>query len=523
MSAAPEETITECSNVTMNKRHHRSFVHWFIHSSFVIRISSLIVLLCVVPRVAAASPYASDAWLAQFPRDADGYTNFPTADPVYVGNQPGDAPDLKSAQQMCRSRHTRCILFRRGQVYSAAQINDVVQINGLSAADPFVVGATADVQNPRPILQKILGVGNPHQPTQFIVIFGLDFYDPTADPANPAFDSSQHRSKWADAIRMVDSVTGGTHIWIEDCRVRDLLCGFELQENASGAPFTTAILRRCVVDHCYGSRCGVYTFRIADLLIDQGVYDHNGWMENIRLKDIFSHDMYLQEWPAGDDTDPQTRVRDAIIARAASTGCQQRSGGINDGCCFIGNPIAGFVGDKAGSVIRNAVICGGGFDLSIGKSNPRGWGAQLNFCPQGTLENIICTDKQDPRNAGWAFQVQCINSRTKQNVPTNATLRNLIVTPTWSGAGISIVGTTGSITYDNCDLPGQPPGPGIIATPTYPDPGRTVASYARSLGLSGVSDADSFLAAAARNCRGNYNPALTATAVNAYIRAGFAR
>jgi hypothetical protein len=493
--------------------------HLPIVSSFVIRISSL--LICFSAHVALAS-YASDAWLAQFPRDADGYTIFPTADPVYVGNQPGDAPDLKTAQQKCRAKHSRCILFRRGQVYSASQINDNIQTNGISAAQPFVVGATPDVQNPRPILQKILALGNPHQPTQNVVIFGLDFYDPTADPANPAFDASQHSSKWADAIRMVDSVTGGTHVWIEDCRARFLLCGFEFQEDAAGAPFATCILRRCVVDHCYGSRCGVYTFRIADLLIDQGVYDHNGWMENLRLKDIFSHDMYLQEWPAGDDdTDPQTRVRDAIIARAASSGCQQRSGGINDGCCFIGNPIAGFVADKAGSVIRNAVICGAGFDLSIGKLNPRGWGAQLNLCPQATLENIICTDKQDARNTGWAFQVQCINPHTNQNVPTNATLRNLIVSPTWAGSALSIVGTPGSMTYDNCDLPSQPPTAGIIPTPRYSDPTRTVASYAKSLGITAVTDADSFLTAAAENRRGSYNPTLTASAVNAYIRAGF--
>jgi hypothetical protein len=506
-----------------NQKPTRSLPHLVIHSSFVIRISSLTLLLASFTATAApASPYASDAWLNQFPRDTDGYTIFPTPDPVYVGNQPGDAPNLKTAQQMCRARHTRCILFRRGQVYSPEQINDVVQINGLSPAQPFVVGATPDVQNPRPILQKIMALGNPHQPTQNVVIFGLDFYDPTADPANSAFDSAQHRSRWADAIRMVDSVTGGTHVWIEDCRAHFLLCGFEFQEDSAGPPFSTCILRRCVVDHCYGTRCGVYTFRIADLLIDQGVYDHNGWMENIRLKDIFSHDMYLQEWPPGDTTDPQTRVRDAVIARAASTGCQQRSGGINDGCCFIGNPIAGFVGDQPGSVIRNAVICGAGFDLSIGRLNPRGWGAQLNFCPQATLENIICTDKLDPRNNGWAFQVQCINSRTKQNVPTAAMLRNLIVSPTWTGPAVSFVGTPGSITYDNCDLPGQPPAAGIVPTPKYLDPTRTVATYAQSLKLADVTDADSFLAAAAANRRGSFNPALTATAVNAYIRAGFA-
>src|SRR5580658_3234481 len=120
-----DELMIEGSNAPM------TFRHLVIHSSFVIRISSFILLLAPY---AVAAPYASDDWLNQFPRDKDGYTIFPTDDAVYVGTQPGDAPDLKTAQKQCHSRHTRCILFRRGEIYSASQINDSAQTNGLSAA-----------------------------------------------------------------------------------------------------------------------------------------------------------------------------------------------------------------------------------------------------------------------------------------------------------------------------------------------------------------------------------------------------
>jgi hypothetical protein len=41
------------------------------------------------------------------------------------------------------------------------------------------------------------------------------------------------------------------------------------------------------------------------------------------------------------------------------------------------------------------------------------------------------------------------------------------------------------------------------------------------LGLPGVTNADTFLAAAALNRRGSYNSALTADGVNAFIRGGF--
>ena len=51
------------------------------------------------------------------------------------------------------------------------------------------------------------------------------------------------------------------------------------------------------------------------------------------------------------------------------------------------------------------------------------------------------------------------------------------------------------------------------------DPTRTLGTYARSLGYA---DAAAFLAASQQMHRYNWNPALTAPAVNAYIKAGFA-
>ena len=53
----------------------------------------------------------------------------------------------------------------------------------------------------------------------------------------------------------------------------------------------------------------------------------------------------------------------------------------------------------------------------------------------------------------------------------------------------------------------------------YPDPTRTVGTYAGTLGLTATTDA--FLAAARTQSKDNWNTALTASAVNDYIRAGF--
>jgi hypothetical protein len=59
--------------------------------------------------------------------------------------------------------------------------------------------------------------------------------------------------------------------------------------------------------------------------------------------------------------------------------------------------------------------------------------------------------------------------------------------------------------------------PAVKVTAVYADPNRTMATYAKTLGLA---NAVSFLAAP-QNRRGSYDARLTAASFNAYIRAGF--
>jgi hypothetical protein len=148
-----------------------------------------------LPAVApAASAYPSDAWLASFPQDDCGFTIFPTPAPTniaYVGTLSGDFASFKPAQAfvaaaMAKSGGSGAVYFRRGQAYAATAIDDNIQLNGPSASEPFIVGCTSDIQNPRPILQKSFGVGGNEYGntcTQNVVLFGLDFYDPLGDPS----------------------------------------------------------------------------------------------------------------------------------------------------------------------------------------------------------------------------------------------------------------------------------------------------------------------------------------------------
>lgn len=456
----------------------------------------------------------SDAWMALFPKDADGFTIFPITTVVTIGSQPGDFKDLKTAQAAAQKSNIHTILFRRGETFTPAQLNDSIQTNGKGAGAPYIVSATNDVQNPRPILLAPLGVGNAHQATQYVVISSLDFYDKAADQTLPGYVKGT-KPAYEAGIRMVDSVKGGTHIWIEDVRVRWFQGGIEIQDD-SGAPFQTAIVNRCVVDHCHTLRFGLYTNCIQDLLIKDSVLDHNGWDDGgLTPKNIYSHNMYLQSWPAtGFPADPQTRVMGCLIARAAAEGCEQRTGGLNDGCAYIGNPIAGFLGSLPNCVISNAVVDGAGFDLSIGTAGTRGWGLFTDATPSALMKRVICIDKNDKKNTGPALMCQSNSTDGSPDSQTALTLNGCIV-HNWNGTSFSSSGTPKPPVFTNCDLPGvSQPNP----VPTYVDNTRCLDSYCHVVNATTVVD---FLAAACLNRRGAWHQDLTAAAFNEYIFEGF--
>lgn len=478
-----------------------------------------------------SSNYASDNWLATFPQDANNFVAWETftASNDYtlftVGNQPSDLPDYKTAEAkadaVIASGKPAGILFRRGGSFT---INDAIQTNGISAQLPFVVGSTFDLPNPRPIITNQLSIGNARQATKNIAVFGLDLYDPIHDPSSALFNPTiaPYPGIW-----MNSTVAGGQNVWIEDisCRFNG---GITLQDNADY--FKTLILRNCQICNCWQYKAGgpsmgggVYAHAIQDLLIENNLLDHSGWLPPTATwagwpANIYWHNLYLQVWDRDPAVDPQTRVLNNLIARAAATGFEQRSGGLNDGNLILGNPIAGYVGPGgANPTISNYLVDGGGgeFTLSSGPSNPRGWGVFLNYLPtQGTIGNGLCINKSDSINNGFAVSVQC---NSTPPVATSAMINSCTVHG-WTGAALAVAGNPASLTFaGNNDL-GIPT---VAPTRTYVDSTRTTASYAKTLGITAVINAATFLAAAANNRRGNWDSRLTASAAIAYVNAGF--
>jgi hypothetical protein len=499
-------------------------------------ISTTQVAISSAPVVPPPTP--ADIWLASFPRDPDGYTLFPVpANAIILGTEPGDAPDLKTAQQAAQANQSNAVLLRRGQTYSAAQINDLWRLSGASPATPSILGCTGDLSLPRPIINGMLQVCDAKLVSQNMAIFGLDFYDPSADPSSPKY--AKAISQYEAGIRFVDSQPGSHYAWIEDCRFRFLQGGLEVQE-LSATSFQTFIVRRCTIDHNYGQRWGVYFNFVRDVIIEDCFADHNGWDEplagttaGLAPKSDLSHNLYIQSWPLTDKNDPQFRVRNLFSSRAAADGIEQRPGGTLDTAYLFANPIAGFLGQRP-SRISNIIIDGGSgqFDLSCGTNGPRGQGISSNVCPTAEFTNIIATAKPDPVNAQFAFYVQTSSTGSDPNAATQATFNQLIAHNWTPAPGQNLVqidpAPSPTIAYTNCDLPGIT-APGILPTPAYVDPTRCLTKYATTLGAANVdgsppiTDAKTFLAAAALNRRGKYDSRLTAPAAQSYVAAGFVK
>jgi hypothetical protein len=514
-----------------------------------------------------AEPNTAERWEHLFERDKNGFTNFPLGDGarfIFISSSEGsDFNDgmlrpvrtLQKALSLVRDGHPDRILFKRGDVFLAAQLRAGFDFGGRNILEPMIVGAYGDQRRPRPVLESILVLGG-RIPPHFLVIQGLDFYASRRDTTTKSFDP-EHPTPDQDAgIWMFSS---GSYLWIEDCACRFFEVGMNLQ---SPDAFHTVIIRRCTLTDSYSNHShaqGIYVDGPDNVLIEENLFDHNGWNDSVNRagKTIFNHNMYLQHGESGEDR--QFIVRNNISARASSHGCQLRPGGLLENNLFLKNARAAFVAYTP-SVVRNNVILDGD---DIGSANPRGQGLEFLNCLTVLAEGNVIAHKKDKRNGESALAFDP-TVREEPPGPSRGEFTHNIVYD-WAGSAFTTDSPSTDLRLrDNYfQQNGQPlihlkewreryvirdnryqlgdSVPFMIglqqmdlaawfaktgdtsqaAELQFVDPSRDIASYAKSIGLADAS-LEGFLAAAREQRRGHWDPRLTAAAANDYIRAGFA-
>ena len=163
-------------------------------------------------------------------------------------------------------------------------------------------------------------------------------------------------------------------------------------------------LRRCVVIDAFDTETlsqGMYCENVDGMLIEECLFDYNGWKEGLYTQTIFNHNVYIHAECSN------LTARGNIFSRSSSHGLQARPGGVVENNLFVRCPVScsfGFVlggsdptiGGVGGSVHGNVMLEGN--DIA---DKPRGYGLQVgNIAPskgaQITNNLFIRNDSAQP-------------------------------------------------------------------------------------------------------------------------------
>jgi hypothetical protein len=426
----------------------------------------------------------------------DGFTQMnASADTrkIYVSSSGSDQNDgfseakpLKTPAaglQKLRDGHPDWLLFKRGDSFEGGL--DTWRLSGRSASEPMVVSGYGD--GARPLFRtgkgeaidavQSGGAGERHDHVWFI---GLAFYANARDPADPAFDKN------LDSAEGIHWRTGTKDLLIEDCVLRFFGLAVTFQDSDNLGMSGIRLRRNQFLDsynlESGGHSQGIYMAGTHGVLIEENLFDHNGWNDQVPGAEptIFNHNLYV------DNGNTDVVLRNNIFLRASSHGAQLRPGGIANGNLFAYNAIGLLVGGGTapeaggvtGEVIDNVVLHGTDIGPMV-----KEYGIDLDNIRTLTVRNNVIANARSPKG-------------------------NTGLTPEMKG-----------VTYSHNTIYNWPKGQNT--SESCADPSRDLASY--DAFLSGPGTFEHLIEGLRAQSAQNWHTEYMAQAINAYIRQGFAQ
>ena len=340
--------------------------------------------------------------------DANGWTTFtPSADThiIYVSSSTGRDSNnglsenaavatIHKGLSRIRNGSADWLLLKAGDTWVSQEFG-YLEFSGRSGTEPILISSYGT--GARPLIEtgsngSGAAIGSIKTYGSNVAIVGIDFYAYTRDPSNPSFAGpgpDQYGMRF---------VSQANNLLIEDCKF-----SFYNVSTIEGN-FGNVILRRNVIADNYGAAShsqGLYVDHVANLVVEQNLFDHNGWNSSVSgaIPTIFNHNLYIQT------TNGPAKVIGNIFANASSHGAQVRSGGTVIDNLFVRNPIGLVIGTSGGggsasTVSSNAFLEGN----DIGNA-PRGWGIDVNPTtgPVQILDNIIAHEASERPLWAWHF------------------------------------------------------------------------------------------------------------------------
>jgi hypothetical protein len=287
--------------------------------------------------------------------DANGWTVFtPSAEThtIYVSSSTGKDTNFGRSPSMAvktiakgvsllRMGHPDWLLLKKGDVWTD-EVFQYLKVAGRSAVEPMVISSYGT--GARPLLKTdgtgdAIAIGSLRAPFgDFLAVVGIEFYAYTRDPHSPGYIGP---STWQNATRFLAPVTW---VLIEDCKFSYYSVGIDFDVSSTSSSSLVTVRRNVVADD-WDSKAhsqGMYAAGVANLVVEDNVFDHNGWNGSVPGGDatVFNHNTYIKENVIN------FVAHNNIFANAASHGLQARSGGDVTGNLFLYNPLGmefGFV------------------------------------------------------------------------------------------------------------------------------------------------------------------------------------
>lgn len=409
------------------------------------------------------------------------------------GTQALPKKTLQAGKSLLRPGKPDWLLLKNGDTWTDEVFDYFNGYSGVSAAAPMLIGPWT-FGGVRPLVKTnpsngeaafgLIGVCN------FWVLYGIEFYAYTRDPANPSYNASTNTLQHSG----FECTTSGTWIWIEDCKF-NFYTGNSCQLTAA----TLTMFRNVLVNNYSFESVGHsnnYIDGVTNWTNKENIYDSNGYNDVAGSPaNVFSHNWYFQ-YTAGN---AGSHIGN-ITTRSGAHGGQCRPGGTITNNLFAGNSIGlltggaeGVNGTQGGDVTNNV----------FAECTGLGWGIDVNPCNVAirVMNNIIATDNVPPAVDPDTYAIR-LNAGT-----TGDTVSNNIIYH-WGINDVINNGTGNTLTGN------------VINGAGYPFPTRTLSTYDAQV-LGGPGTIAHFISLARNQSRNSYDPRLTADAVNTWIRAGF--
>jgi hypothetical protein len=292
------------------------------------------------------TPQDFTAFLANYddPPGIDGWTPlFPVAESqiIFVSSSTGSDSNnglstmrpvktIARAYEIARDGKPDWIRLKRGDTFFESMPN--WKKSGKSKAEPMVISTYGTTQSRAKIFtgsSKGMRATGPEL-RKHLRFIGLEL-------------RPQTRTR-DDAPGGIEFICPHRDILIEDCLISGYADNLQFQGTVDERGADVRIRRSVITDSwAIGQHSqGLYAARVDGLLIEECVFDHNGWNPSVEGADptIFNHNVYIQT------SCSNITVRDSIISEASSHGVQARPGGNITGNLFYRNSISLLLGNE---------------------------------------------------------------------------------------------------------------------------------------------------------------------------------